>query len=176
MAGKGRVAVVWDEKTLRDRCEEVGDCLIWMQACNSQGYPQACIDGKSGQMVRRWVYTKLMGKVIPPLHVVVSSCMDPKCCSQNHLGVMSCSKRLSLTHKQGLRMSAAEMVKRQQKCAFHDDMKLNLEVAKIIRSRRAERAEDLAKEYKVTCTHIRSIWRNEVWREANSASVFNWRP
>lgn len=166
----------WTEKTLYDRCEEVGECWIWAQAVNGQGHPQAHINGKGGQLVRRWAFMTLLGKEVPARHVVTTTCMDVRCCNPAHLKCVSYSKRLSLAYARGDRNAVRESVKRANALRAAGKVRLDMEKAREIRARRDESADALAKEFNVRDNHIRSIWRGEKWQEAAGSSVFNWRP
>jgi hypothetical protein len=167
---------IWTERTLRDRCEDVGECLIWKQAVNGQGYPQAFIDGKGGVMVRRWVFTHLLGREIPARSVVTSTCGDSRCCAPAHMKAVTYSKRLSMTYAQGRRNAVLESHKRLDRRRELGTVWLTIEKAREIRARSSERVEDLAKEYGVKDRHIRSIWSGTAWREVAGSSVFSWRP
>lgn len=172
-----RKAEPWTEKTLRDRCTEVGECLIWDHGVNGMGYPQAHIDGKGGQMVRRWVFTRLMGNELKKGHVVSAKCEQILCCSQGCLVDRTYSVNLRKSYKDGKRCTVAEYTKRQQQridCGF---AKLNLEKARQIRARKDESSAVLAAEFGITTNHVTSVWREQCWKEAAAnSSVFAWRP
>ena len=156
---------VWTLKTVQDRCKEDGVCWIWQQCLSSQGLPMATIEGKSGRLVGRFVYTRLMGGSATRRFAVVAKCRNRLCVSPD------CLVKRSLVQIQ------KEIWKRDQAAGRPVPAKLDLAKARQIRARRGERSYVLAAEFGVTPNTISRIWRGVTWMEQKApanASVFTW--
>jgi hypothetical protein len=73
--------VTYLEKVM-SRCVEIGNCLVWTGALNSDGYPRAGIDGNSNIKLHRYVcshYHNIEGKVVR------HTCDNPVCLNPEHL-------------------------------------------------------------------------------------------
>lgn len=76
-------------ETIRARCVEEGDCLIW-QGGKAHGSPylMAKIDGKRKSMaVRRYIAEVLQGRTVPPGRVVSMGCDCLDCVNPDHIRV-----------------------------------------------------------------------------------------
>lgn len=171
--------IVWDLKTVKDRCKEDGLCWIWQQATNNKGAPQATINGNGGQLVRRHVYAVLMGKELRRGFVVSAKCGRFSCVSPDCLYQRSRGKVLEEVYASGARSDHKTYVRQALKFKemYPERVPLDFDRAREIRARKGEKASDLAKEYGVGPDAIRSIWRNEAWKEpatSVNASVFSW--
>ena len=154
------------------RCDEEGDCLLWTGA-TINGYPQARIGDKGGQMLRRHIFTALLGNALPPSRVVASTCENRLCCAPEHLFAMTYSKRLRLAYKRGSRNQAMEYVKRRETRRQQGTV-LDMEKARQIRARAGESNAVLAAEFGVHAKTIYSVKAGLTWREhAPNSSVFN---
>ena len=167
--------------TLREiemRCTKDGDCWIWAQGVNGKGHPQAHINGKGGQMVRRYVWELHHGRKLPAKGwVVFAECRSDRCCCPEHLEAMPRGKRTHLAYVLGERVPAAEYRGRLSTCIKRGMAKLSMDVARQIRARMDEPNTRLAAEYGVHPKTIYSIKNGRSWREsARGASVFNWAP
>jgi hypothetical protein len=169
----------WTLKTVQDRCIEDGECWIWQQGVNSKGYPQACINGKGGLIVRRFVYENLMGRNLRKGFVVSSRCNNRLCCSPDCLVQKTRSEVLEGSYARGVRSVESEYMARvlrhMRDKTFH--VRLDFDKAREIRARLAqgETTAALSKEFGVGQSAIRDIRRNITWREQSSnASVFTW--
>ena len=154
------------------RCDEEGDCLLWTGA-TINGYPQARIGDKGGQMLRRYIFTELMGNELPLGRVVSSTCENRLCCAPQHLFSMTYSKRLRLAYKRGSRNQTTEYLKRRETRRDQGTV-LDMEKARQIRARAGESNAVLAAEFGVHAKTIYSVKAGLTWREhAPNSSVFN---
>ena len=154
------------------RCEEEGDCWLWPGA-TINGYPQARIGDKGGQMLRRYIFTVLLGNELPLGRVVASICENRLCCAPAHLFSMTYSKRLRLAYKRGSRNQAMEYIKRRETRRQQGTV-LDMEKARQIRAREDEPNAVLAAEFGVHPKTIYSVKAGLTWREhAPNSSVFN---
>lgn len=79
--------------TIAERCVEVGDCLLWRGAISTPAKP-VLQDGDKLVPVRRYIFTKLLGKKIKPRHLVSFTCDEELCVHQDHIGQMTRSELL----------------------------------------------------------------------------------
>lgn len=154
----------WTLKTIRDRCEEVGDCWVWGQAVNSTGYPQATIGGKGGQPVRR-VSVVLSGRRVGKGWRVVSDC-GKLCCNPEHLKLKTFSQVLVTSYESGRRNSAADYLGRFRRAQQAGMAQLTVEQVREIRGKlwAGATGASLAREYGVGHRCIREIKLNRSWR------------
>jgi len=77
----------WTLDTLRSRCEVVAGCWLWQEGMHHSGQPQACINGRPGQLVRRWAVQQ-RGEPMSLSKTVRLRCADPRCVNPAHLMVV----------------------------------------------------------------------------------------
>jgi hypothetical protein len=148
----------FDLKTIRDRCEEDGDCWIWKQSVNSAGYPQA----RRGQLVRR-IALGLSGKPPRPRMVCVASCRERLCCNPAHLSWLP-RAGLPITEKQRGTYSNYTTYLRQ--VSGKKKTKLDWAKVRVIRQRLAAgvKPAEIAVEFGVGRTTISAIKQGQSWR------------
>lgn len=73
-----------DEKFLRDRSYEFGDCWIWTQGTNGAGYPQVKVPGGTAQLVRR-LAAAVGGKPPAKGQPVTTTCGEKLCVNPEHM-------------------------------------------------------------------------------------------
>jgi hypothetical protein len=161
----------WTIETVRQRCDEVGECWIWKHSCKSGRIPQATIEGKTGQSVRPFVYDVLLGKQRPAASTVGCSCTEKLCLNPEHLVWKSRSQVVASTYRSGARSRAAMTLQRRANAIAQGIAKIDLQKATEIRARRAEKSSDLAAEYGIDTSTVRAIWRNRIWK-CTTASIF----
>lgn len=151
-------------------CQDCGDCLRWAQGVNNKGYPQANLDGKP-TMVRRYVFTELMGLVISPKCVVSSRCSDRMCVAPEHLIAMRRGAVQKRAYEQGRRMHAAEYGARLRDMQRRGKTALDWPQVREIRARDAKLTHgELAREYGVSRRCISDVRRGITWRMSMPAS------
>jgi len=172
----GPAGHVWTLKTVHDRCEEVGDCWIWQQACVNDR-PQASIGGKGGQMVRRYAFCFAHSMDLAQIRglVVTSACGENRCCNPEHLRLV--------THGQVLKRSWATTRDRARAAARQRGVvlagraggikpKLTQEQVQEIRSD-LRPSKELGPLYGVTASHISAVRRGASWgKPLPGSSVF----
>jgi hypothetical protein len=93
-------------KTLWMHVVDDGDCMIWRHSVNSSGYPQACLDGRAGYMVRRYIFCSLLGKQLGQRQRVAASCDNPRCVNPDHLLRRTYSDTLKRSYANGQRKAS----------------------------------------------------------------------
>lgn len=85
--GSVNVAEVLTLDWLKQRSEEVGECLVWKLSCSHGTQPTVRIGGRKGRMVlvRREAWALTHGRPMAPDHVPRMSCGTPKCTHPDHI-------------------------------------------------------------------------------------------
>jgi len=176
-----RKASPWSLKTVQDRCDidtDIGGHWVWRQATTAKNKaPQACIEGKTGQLVARWLMQHL-GHNITGMAVVVKCC-EPLCLNPAHLKVITKGAVLRKAYSTGQRNTEAEHFSRRRRAEKSGLAKIDMATARLLRSRMAagEKWPALSKETGLARSTLRAIETGVSWREMNAAaSVFAWRP
>jgi hypothetical protein len=157
----------FDLKTIRDRCEEEGDCWIWQQCVNSGGYPQASINGKQGQMVRRHAVL-LSGRTLSGYRArVADTCGNRLCCNPDHLRLRTFSQIQSDSYKSGARCTEAEYLSRVLRIQQSGKTKLSFAGAREIRQElvQGKTIEQISRERGVGVGAVSDIKHNRTWKE-----------
>jgi len=165
----------WTLDTVLDRCDEVGECWIWKHSCKAGRNPQATIEGKTGSIVRPFIYDVLLKKPRPIGSTIGATCGEPKCCNPAHLVWKSRSDVIRSTYKSGARSKPAMTLQRRERAIRHGWAKLTMDKATEIRMRRAggESTATLAAETGVGVSTIRAICRGRIWKPTGGFSIFN---
>lgn len=152
-----------DLQTIRERCEEVGDCWIW-QGCASPGYPLVKINGRGAVLVRRLV-CELDGRPPAPRQPVASRCNEKLCCNPAHLFPSSIQAIAKAAAKRGAFSGAdrAAKIAATKRAAG----KLTMQKAREIRMR-TEAAHVLAPIYGVDKSLINKVRSGRAWRDMSS--------
>jgi hypothetical protein len=163
--------------TLPMYCHECGDCLLWALGRNSQGYPQARLDGKPW-LVQRYVAAVLLGRAIPPRSVVTTRCGEKLCVSPAHVFVQTRSSVMRRCYATNRRMHAAEYARRLQSMQARGQVKLSWGLVEQIRARPAsETTAQIAREFGASVRAVANVRAFRTWRyHMAAASVFSWRP
>lgn len=170
--------IKWTLDVVRSRCIDDGGCWIW-QGAKVNGYPQATMYGRGGQMVRKWVFTEFTGSAIGPKMKIVSSCRRKDCVNPAHLRLMTTSDVLRRSYATGARCTRNEYHARVKRLQEQGRTVMDFDKAQELRNRveLGECGKKLAKDFGVTWAHARKILRGRSWRtEHIGASVFTWRP
>lgn len=164
-------------KTIHDRCEEVGECLVWADYCSPSGLPMFSYRGHP-EPVPRVVFCESRGIELSSIAglVVWAKCQTRSCCHEDHLicgsrgAWWAWRKARGLTAKTPSEIAATTKATR---AACKSGM--NMEKARAIRAEKGRRRQkDTAADHGITQTMVSQIQLNRAWREsiANS-SVFN---
>lgn len=170
----------WTLKTVRDRCEidsaDEHSCWLWLHAVTGKNKaPQACIEGKTGTLVARWIMQHLGHDIAGK--AVVRRCTEPRCLNPGHLKLATKSQVLSAAYKTGLRSTEAEHFSRRRRAEKAGLAKLDMPAARVLRQRLAagETIAALSIETGLWPSTIRAVKHGRSWRETNTAaSVFSW--
>lgn len=158
-------------------CKDCGDCLLWSQGVNNTGYPQATLEGQPGTMVRRYIFTRLLGRTIEPGKVVSSRCDNRLCCSPEHLIGMRRGSVQERSYKTGKRLSAAEYANRLAASQRAGISVLTWDKVHSIRARPfSESDAAIAREFGVHPRTICKVRNGTSWRQQMAvSSVFAWK-
>jgi hypothetical protein len=162
-------------ETLPRYATECGDCLLWNQGLHCKGYPQANIDGRP-QLVRRYIFTELLGREIPKGCVVSSRCNEKLCIAPGCLMAMRWGKVQERSYRTGQRGGASEYAARLRSAERQGRLRLDWDKVREIR-RRPDSATlvELAAEFGVSRRCIWDVRRGVSWRQQMPASsVFSW--
>lgn len=162
------------EKLLQDRSIEVGDCLIWQQSCNADGYPIMSLSSKRrGAPVRREAY-KLYHGEIPKGKWICPTCDNKSCISRHCLKAMTRSERMKIAGKKGVFSTPdiCAMRARSRREATHRTMEDARKVRADVAAKKPRK--EIANEHGISLDMVSKIVRNKAWREgASNNSVFN---
>lgn len=146
--------------TIRDRCDEVGDCWIWRGAVSHGTAPAINIDGKSTS-VRRFV-AGLLGRQTNSRYIT-ACCGEPLCVSPDHLRAVTRSQLNILTAKRtGYGQSLARAAKIAQARRRH--ARLSPELVQMIRESDLSDAQ-LATQLGVARSTVNDVRRGDTWRD-----------
>lgn len=168
----------WTLKTVRDRCDDVGDCWIWTQAL-LKGYPQATIDKRGGMLVRRWVYERAHGPIEPGMRIV-ASCGSKLCCNPRHLSAVLPGAVLRKSWESGARSKALHAARMRAEVRAGRRVPLAPKITQAIADQirndprpTQEVVQEAVRVHGINQSHAYRIRRNEVWRDRRAdASVF----
>lgn len=170
----------WTLKTVRDRCDIDRDdehsCWLWLNATKGKHHsPQACIEGKTGSLVARWIMQHLGHDIAGK--AVVHRCQEKRCVNPGHLKVATKSQVMTAAYKTGGRSTEAEYFKRRRAAEMSGKAKLDMPAARVLRQRLAagETIAALSRETGLWPSTIREVKHGRSWRETKAAaSVFSW--
>lgn len=155
----------WTMDDIRQRCDEIGECLIWRLSVDECGRPVARI-GDQSLSVRKYVY-ELEGKTIRAHHFAIPRCGDKRCLSH-----LACVPRSTINRESRQRslMIPANWYEHQQRPSR---AKLTPALAAEIRAS-DESIEVLADRLGVKKRSIKRVKAQETWKPAPVAnSVFS---
>lgn len=158
-------------------CDTDGDCLLWRNGVNGQGYPQANINGKV-VLVRRYVYTCLCGKKLGKYEPLASLCDNKLCVSPDCIRKTTHTEVLRRAYKHGKRNTAMEYAARLRRASEDGMCKLSWEKVQQIRELSPTHSDsELGRRYGVHHKTIGSIRKGKSWRMVTKGSTaFTWRP
>lgn len=170
----------WTMKTVRDRCEinglDEGGCWLWLNCCKgAKNAPQACVEGKPGTLVARWVMQHLGHDIAGK--AVVHTCGEQRCLNPAHLKLATKSQVLAAAYKTGQRSGDAEYFSRRRRFEDAGMAKLGMSGARLLRQRLAtgETIAALSRETGLWPSTISAVKHGRSWRETSAAaSVFSW--
>ncbi len=156
-------------------CEELGDCWMWKQGVNGQGYPQACIDKRPGVMVRRYVM-ELMGRTLQRNQPVSCRCGNKLCVNPAHLVASDHSQVLKRSYRNGRRSTPAEYLSRLKAAKANGMARMTEEQLRAIRTAPTEETiTALAARLGLGRRAVSDARAGRSWRHsAPASSVFSW--
>lgn len=162
----------WTLDDIRQRCEEVGECWLWLKSVNSGGHP-TCSHNGSTVLAKRLAYS-LTGKRLPTNGMLITArCGNVLCCSPSCLMSVTRSRLQELSHARRRRDDPEYWAKVQKTSQF---AKVNRAIAEEMRAS-GDDMKTLSKRYGMSEESARRILRNESWHQpARVSSVFAWRP
>ena len=154
-------------------CDECGDCLRWKLSCNSAGSPQANLDGRT-QLVRRYVYWLMGGKLQGNKTRIGVSCGDSLCVAPDHLVARTYGQVLKAIYRSGARSGASAYVKRLEQAQQSGMVKLTWDKVREIRALPPQTLRSIADQYGIDPRTVASVLKGDSWRErVPGASVFD---
>lgn len=161
-------------ESVRARCREDGDCLLWTGTLTSKGYPTAKHQGRRVQ-VRRWLYDVTNDKPLRRDQYPCVTCDQKLCLNREHLVAKSKGGYMKLAAENGVYSTPEKLRKLEQSMRASINAKLDIHKARQIRRRYAagETSHALGREFNVHHSVITAIAANRAWREV-ATSVFNW--
>ena len=148
------------------QCVEEGDCQLWTGRLTNSGHPIHCAGGQK-LLVRRLVYALQHGQLpAGTRQVVADTCQNTTCCNGHHLVVLSRSALVASSYRN--RNMVAEYGKRQAALVNSGRAKLNLQVAREIRSDERTHAQ-VATALGVSASLVAKIRQQQIWREPAGA-------
>lgn len=165
-------------ETLHLYCHSEGDCLLWKLGINGAGYPQAMLDGKPGQMVRRYVFCNLMQKRAGDRQVIRSLCGNKLCVSPACLRRATKGDVLRIAYASGSRNTRTEYMSRLEAAKKQGMVKLDWDKVEKIRALPEEVSDQQAAAmFGVYRSTINKIRAGRSWRvQKLCTDVFSWRP
>lgn len=150
--------------------------MLWNHSLNSDGYPQARIDGETVN-VRRWVFAQT-GKTKKTGWCLSTRCGHRTCVNPEHLFQITRSSANVATYRSGRRNVATERAARRATAAKIGGVwapKLTIEQVREIRTLLSSgiTQTELARRYGVGRSTIGGIWSGKRWKE-ETFSVFTW--
>lgn len=163
-------------ETLHHYGEEEGDCLLWKYSVGSHGYPQACLDGKPGSIVRTYIFTQLLGNVIEKKGGRLSSvCMNKKCIAPGHIVVKSPSKIQKDVYRLGIRNPLVEAANRRSSAPICGHARISDEAVQAIKASDPNMNHtQVAKDFGVSRSSVSAIRRGRRYGMLPTSSIFNW--
>lgn len=155
------MAIQHNLKTIRDRCNVVGDCWLWTMACANQGrtpvigYTDA--DGKTRTRSVRHLVAELANLPIDQKKPTRTKCHDPLCVYPDHIRPTSQKElhRLTSKTKKPTASPARTLANRKRG-------KINLEIAEAIRTS-TEAGTVEAKKHGISPQLVSAIRRGKAW-------------
>lgn len=146
-------------KVIRDRCDDIADCWIWVQGVNSAGYPQAYHLGRT-VLVRRHAFALRHGYSPDPRYRAIHmACGERLCCNPRHMADITRSQSLEAAYAAGRRQSPTERMRRALAQARHVD---GLAHARRIRADQRS-APAVAAELGCSVSLIHKIRQGSIW-------------
>lgn len=164
-------------ETIPMYCTACGDCQLWGQGVNGQGYPIACIAGRVVN-VRRYILAELMGQAIGQRHRATSRCRNRRCVSPSCLRVTTASEIMRRTYATGARSHVSEYARRLLTAQRLGLTRYTPAEVAAIRAEPAELSDAaLARKYGGSRSAVSDIRRGRTWRTGlGGSSVWTWQP
>ena len=148
---------------IKSRCEEEGECWIWKDATDSNGYPIAKVDGKC-QLVRRVAYSlKPSAPKLQPRQPVIAKCDCRLCVNPSCLRASTIAEVSRMAGKAG---KLSGLIK-GAKIAAHKratGAKIDMEIANSIRLS-GETGPVLAARHNIDRALVNRIKRGGAWKD-----------
>lgn len=151
--------------SIKSRCVEEGDCLLWTGGLDGHGRPQCRHLGKSAY-VRRVLRELVDGKPIPPGMQVACTCGNKLCVSEVCSLVGSSRTRARLASERGAFSGAAKAARIALTKAAKS--RFSAQTIEMVRNYPGT-AKAAAKEVGMSASHAKAIRRGE----SRTAGVFN---
>lgn len=150
--------------TIRMRCAEEGECLIWQQGTDACGYPQMTAPGFKTKSVRR-IVLELDGRKPRPRRPTMATCGSKLCVLPTHLvttttrgvGRAAAARGAFSRPDRIAKVAAAKRAAGKLTTAKAQEIRLSVEPAHV-----------LAEKYSVHKSLINRVRKGERWRDLSS--------
>ena len=162
-------------ESVRARCREDGDCLLWLGTITAKGYPTAKHQGRRVQ-VRRWLFDATSDRPLRSDQYPCVTCEQKLCLNRDHIVAKTKGGYMKLAAERGAyRLTPDRLRKLEASMRASSNAKLDIHKAREIRRRYAagESSHKLGSEFNVHHSVVTAIGANRAWREV-ATSVFNW--
>lgn len=165
-----------------ERCDEVGECLVWNQSTNSNGTPTAWHEGKGGASVPRIVFAMSKGWTLDDLKGlrVWATCQTPGCLKEDHLRAGTYRSHRAWQQSKGMLVRGPSAIAAMTASVrARPTTKGSMPTARAVRAMRAAGASFNAcgDAHGMSGDMARKIVNNLCWREAMpGSSAFTFRP
>jgi hypothetical protein len=148
--------------TIKDRCNEVGECWMWAQGLTSRGTPNMRV-GREVWHVRRFAFM-LAGGVLLPRQPIDCTCGERLCVKPEHAFA---TDQKALSRKASQRGAFANRARDAKVAAWHREpgrSKLSMEMVREIRAS-TESSLALAARYGVSRSRVTRVRNHDAWKD-----------
>jgi hypothetical protein len=154
-------------KQIRARCTQQGECWVWPGAVTRHGAPRWNAAQGLEVRVHRQAWQCVHG-AIPPGHVLVNQCGEPRCCRPGHYARMSKAEQMGRELAAGRGAQGALLgLAIRRSWRRRPDLKMSLERAAAMRARREQEPRPtlvaLAQEFGVSKATVALVVSGRRW-------------
>lgn len=149
---------------VREKCTEVGDCLIWTGRKTDSGYPRMTRDGREF-IVRREMAAMKIGRALTPREMATCTCGERACLEWDHIAVQDIQRVRQQTGAKGKYSTPSKGIRLA--IARRQGAKIDMETVKAIRASQDASHVEAAK-HGISSSMVRRIRSHQKWRDYSS--------